>query len=115
MCWDCETGDRHRRKKLGVGDVAGVEVLCVGASCAVECPALFGPSGMQHGADKGKVRDLLVVVVLVSCSVAAEGPLTWDLPLEELPRAWSTCLGLFVKAVLWLKGFLALPTSHPAV
>lgn len=34
--------------------------------------------------DKGKVRDLVMVVVLVSCSVATEGPLAWDLPLEEL-------------------------------
>lgn len=40
----------QKEKGGGGGMVQGVEVLCVGASCAVECPALFGPSGMQHGA-----------------------------------------------------------------
>lgn len=66
---------------MGVGDGGGavVKVLSIGASCAVERPSL-APQECSVEPDKGQVRDLVVVLVLVGCSVATEGPLTWDLP-----------------------------------
>lgn len=71
----------RRRKKVGEGDGAGVEVLYLGASSAVECP-LWPLRNAVRSLIKKKVRDLLVVVVVHAggCLVATEGPLTWDLP-----------------------------------